>query len=111
MARLFAMLNASLASMSPASWLGLVPLGLPLNPSAAAGSALAGLSRPETRVLSDAVRRFRQNPGDALLISLFSECDIEPWESLKLILLRTFGGHLPPPCAIFAVVLTSFRVF
>ncbi len=63
MAQPFAALNGSLADVSPASWLGLLPLGLPLNPSAAAGSALAGLSRPESRVISDAVRRFRQNPG------------------------------------------------
>lgn len=59
----FQALNASLTSMDPASWLGLLPLGLPLNPRAAAGSALAGLSRPEVRVISDAVRRFQQQQG------------------------------------------------
>ena len=69
MAQPFAALNGSLADVSSASWLGLLPLGLPLNPGAAAGSALAGLSRPESRVISDAVRRFRQNPGKLPVIS------------------------------------------
>lgn len=68
MAQPFAALNGSLTDVNPASWLGLLPLGLPLNPGAAAGSALAGLSSPESRVISDAVRRFRQHPGNLLLI-------------------------------------------
>ena len=67
MAQPFAALNGSLAGMDPASWLGLLPLGLPLNPAAAAGSALAGLSRPESRVISSAVSRFRRYPGTALI--------------------------------------------
>ena len=67
MAQPFAALNGSLTDVNPASWLGLLPLGLPLNPGAAAGSALAGLSRPESRVISDAVRRFRQHPGIVLM--------------------------------------------
>ena len=65
MAHPFAALNASLATANPATWLGLLPLGLPLNPGAAAGSALAGLSRPESRVISNALGRFRRNPGNA----------------------------------------------
>ena len=63
MAQPFTVLNTSLAAANPASWLGLLPVGLPLNPSAAAGSALAGLSRPESRVISNALERFRRNPG------------------------------------------------
>lgn len=67
MAQSFPALNASLASLDPASWLALLPLGLPLNPGAAAGSVLAGLSRPESRVISDAIQRFRRHPGDLLM--------------------------------------------
>ncbi len=44
----FTALNTSLADIDAASLLALLPLGLPLNPRAAAGSALAGLSRPES---------------------------------------------------------------
>ena len=70
----FTALNISLADIDAASLLGLLPLGLPLNPTAAAGSALAGLSRPESRVISDAVRRFRQHPGDLIMAYLIAEC-------------------------------------
>ena len=74
----FTALNTSLADIDAASLLGLLPLGLPLNPRAAAGSALAGLSRPESRVISDAVRRFRQHPGDLIMAYLVAE---EYWYS------------------------------
>ncbi len=69
----FTALNTSLADIDAASLLALLPLGLPLNPRAAAGSALAGLSRPESRVISDAVRRFRQHPGDLMMAYLVAE--------------------------------------
>jgi len=73
----FMALNTSLADIDAASLLALLPLGLPLalplNPRAAAGSALAGLSRPESRVISDAVRRFRQHPGDLIMACLVAE--------------------------------------
>ena len=84
MAQPFRALNNSLAHMNPASWLALLPLGLPLNPGAAAGSIMAGLSRPEARVISDAVRRFQRHSGPPY-----------PFRCLSLDCSSTLSGEAP----------------